>query len=99
MRGLRRVSLAHGKAKLGKVERAHICSGILDDGQVYYPERLWADKVIDECSAFPEGTNDDYVDCLLMGMQFLQRMNQVGDWEVETGDEVRLFKRIKPYYG
>jgi predicted phage terminase large subunit-like protein len=97
--GLRRVSLAHGKAKLDKVERAHISSAVLDEGLVYYPERQWAEKVRDECSAFPEGSNDDWVDCLLMGMQFLRRMQEVGQWEEEKGDEVRLFKRIRPLYG
>lgn len=99
VKGLRRVSLAHGKAKLGKVERAHISSGVLDEGLVYYPERQWAEKVIDECSAFPEGSYDDFVDCVLMGMQFLRRLNEVGDWEPEVGDEVRLFKRSRPMYG
>lgn len=95
VRGLRRISLSHGgRVKLDKVERAHIASTVLDDGLVYYPERQWAEDVIDECAAFPNGTHDDWVDTCLMAWQFLRRMGEVHLWEEEEADgTVRLFKR------
>lgn len=98
VRGLRRISVDHGgKVKLDKVERANIASVVLDDGLVFYPsDRQWAEMVIDECSAFPEGKNDDWVDTVLMAFQFLRRLGEVSLWEGEEDDgTVRLFKRSK----
>lgn len=101
VRGLRKVSLDHGgRVKLDKVARAHLASVVLDDDLVYYVERDWAEVVVDECSAFPKGTNDDYVDCCLMAWMFLRRQREVGLWEDERPDgTVRLFKQKKVRYG
>lgn len=47
-----------------KVGRAHNVSVVLEQGAVWYPlNRQWAQDVIDECAAFPNGDNDDFVDC------------------------------------
>lgn len=100
VKGLRRVSLAHGAAKLDKVERANLASVVLDDGLVWYPERQWAEKVIDECSAFPDGAHDDFLDTVTMALQFLRRAHEIDLWEPESEDgTVRLFKRSRPLYG
>ena len=46
-----------------KQARAHACSALLEDGRVFYPEgKKWAKNLIDICSAFPTGDNDDIVD-------------------------------------
>ena len=98
VKGLRKIKLDHGgRVKLDKVERANIASVVLDDGLVFYPEdKKWADMVIDECSAFPTGTYDDWVDTVLMAFQFLRRMGEITLWEPESEDgTVRLFKRAK----
>lgn len=99
--GLRKISLAHGKYKIDKVERANLASVVLDEGLVFYPEgRAWADEVIDECAKFPNATNDDITDTVVMALQFVRRMNEVGVWEDEAPDgEVRLFKRKRALYG
>lgn len=100
VRGLRGVSLDHGgRTKLDKVARAHLASVVLDDDLVYYVDRDWAEVVIDECSAFPNGTNDDYVDTCLMAWVFLRRLHEVGLWEDEAPDgTIRLFKQNKVRY-
>ena len=98
VRGLRKVRLDHGgRVKLDKVERANIASVVLDDGLVFFPEgRRWAEMVIDECAAFPNGTHDDWVDTVIMAFQFLRRMGEIALWEPEDNDgNVRLFKRKK----
>ncbi len=97
VRGLRKVSLDHGgRVKNDKVARANLVSPVLDDGLVYYVDRKWAQAVIDECAAFPDGDHDDWVDTCLMAWQFLRRMNEVKLWEHESEDgTIRLFKKAK----
>ena len=46
-----------------KIARAHSSSALLEDGRIYYPHgKKWAKNLIDICSAFPAGDNDDIVD-------------------------------------
>ena len=45
-----------------KVTRAYAVSAMLESGQIHYPDRRWAEAVIDECAQFPTGAHDDYVD-------------------------------------
>lgn len=97
IRGLRKVSVAHGgRTKNDKIVRANLASTVLDDGLVYYVDREWAKGPIDECAAFPEGKNDDWVDTCTMAWQFVRRMGEIHLWEEEEPDgTVRLFKRKK----
>jgi predicted phage terminase large subunit-like protein len=102
VRGLRKVNYNHGgRVKMDKVERAHIASVVLNDDLVYYVERKWAETVIDECSAFPKGGKDDYVDTCINAWQWVRRLGEVDLWEDEDVDEqsVNLFKRKKAFYG
>jgi phage terminase large subunit-like protein len=86
---------------MDKVERAHIASVVLNDDLVYYVERNWAEVVIDECSAFPKGGRDDYVDTCVNAWQWVRRLGEVDLWEDEDADalSVNLFKRKKAFYG
>lgn len=45
-----------------KVSRAYAVQDMLESGQIYYPDRRWAEEVIQECAEFPNGANNDYVD-------------------------------------
>ena len=46
-----------------KIARAHASSALLEDGRIFYPKgKKWAKNLIDICSAFPAGDNDDIVD-------------------------------------
>lgn len=100
VRGLRKISLAHGKYSIDKVERAHLASPMLDDGRVYYPDREWAREVIQECADFPEAKHDDIVDTVTMALMWLRRHVETGDWEESESDgTVRLFKRVRSLYG
>ena len=50
-----------------KVARVNAIADILTSGLVWYPEgRRWAEEVIEQCMAFPNGTNDDIVDAVSM---------------------------------
>jgi hypothetical protein len=72
----------------------------LAGGRVFYMDRSWAQDVIDECAAFPNGEHDDYVDTCLMAWMLMRRRGEIGDWEDEKDDEVRLYKpKKKSIYG
>jgi len=46
-----------------KHTRVNACAPVFESGQVFYPYgEKFAEDVIDECAAFPNGANDDYVD-------------------------------------
>jgi predicted phage terminase large subunit-like protein len=95
------VKLDHGgRVKVDKVTRAHLAVVPLAGGRVFYMDRSWAQDVIDECAAFPNGEHDDYVDTCLMAWMLMRRRGEIGDWEDEKDDEVRLYKpKKKSIYG
>ena len=50
------------RAGQDKVSRANSIAPILESGMVWAPHTNWADDLIEECAAFPNGDNDDMVD-------------------------------------
>jgi predicted phage terminase large subunit-like protein len=61
-----------------KYARAHSIVPLLASESVYVPCRdgqplLWADNIINECSVFPKGKHDDYVDCISGGLGYLRK--------------------------
>ena len=66
---LRRVGIpvtmyAPGGRRAGqdKVSRANAVAPILEAGMVWAPDEHWAEELVEECAAFPNGDNDDQVD-------------------------------------
>ena len=45
-----------------KIARANSVAPILEAGMVWAPDTDWADELVEECAAFPNGDNDDLVD-------------------------------------
>jgi predicted phage terminase large subunit-like protein len=45
-----------------KVSRAHSVAPLLEAGMVWAPDTDWAEELVEECAAFPNGDNDDMVD-------------------------------------
>jgi predicted phage terminase large subunit-like protein len=50
------------RAGQDKVSRANSIAPVLESGMVWAPETEWADELIEECAAFPNGDHDDMVD-------------------------------------
>lgn len=50
------------RAGQDKVSRAHSVAPILEAGMVWAPDTEWAEELVEECAAFPNGDNDDMVD-------------------------------------
>jgi predicted phage terminase large subunit-like protein len=51
-----------------KVTRVSGITDIFASGMVYAPDTRWAREVIEQCAKFPNGANDDLVDCVTMCM-------------------------------
>jgi predicted phage terminase large subunit-like protein len=84
-----------------KITRLHAIADIFHSGRVWAPDRRWAEDVINEVSAFPNGRNDDYVDSL---SQAIARFRKGGfvttrlDKMDDDVDMMRLRARRAAYY-
>ena len=71
------------------------CAPVFEGGQIYYPEgEKFAEDVIEECAAFPDGANDDYVDSTT---QAVLRYRQGNFIEMRDDNEEELYKVPKEY--
>lgn len=61
-----------------KVSRAYAAQPSLEGGTVWAPDRRWAEDVIEQCSVFPGGKHDDWVDCVTLGINRARGMNALG---------------------
>ncbi len=50
------------RAGQDKVSRANSVAPIFESGMVWAPATDWAEELVEECAAFPNGDNDDMVD-------------------------------------
>ena len=65
-----------------KVARAHVASVLFEAGCVWYPDRKWADDVIEMCATFPAGDGEDIVDTVTQAIIRLRTM-----WYGTTEDD------------
>jgi predicted phage terminase large subunit-like protein len=67
-----------------KVARANSVAPILESGIVWAPDTDWAEELVEECAAFPNGDNDDMVDVTTMALMRFRQGNFVSlktdDW-------------------
>jgi len=80
-----------------KVTRMHMVAPLFEAGMVWAPEKKFADEVIDECAAFPNGDHDDYVDSMTMA---LIRFRQGGFITLEGEDDMNgeWYPKQREYY-
>tara|TARA_Y100000401_G_scaffold40096_1_gene30468 strand:+ start:658 stop:2169 length:1512 start_codon:yes stop_codon:yes gene_type:complete len=82
-----------------KLSRVNAVTDIFASGIVWYPPTRWAEEVIEQCAAFPNGQHDDLVDCTTLA---LLRFRQGGFIRLSTDyeDEERPWyeKRREEYY-
>ena len=72
------------RAGQDKVSRANSVAPILESGMVWAPETSWADELIEECAAFPNGDNDDMVDSTTQALMRFRAGNFIS---LETDEE------------
>lgn len=62
-----------------KVARVHSIVPLFSNKMIFAPAetqfRAWAEDVIAECSVFPKGAHDDYVDSCSMALRYLRKIN------------------------
>lgn len=56
----------------GKLPRAHAIAVILEQGSVWYVPGVKTEMLLDQCAAFPYGTNDDGTDTVTMALAYFR---------------------------
>ena len=81
-----------------KMTRMNACAPVFESGLVWAPESSFADEVIEECAAFPNGEFDDLADTMT---QAILRFRQGGFIMAPSDyrdDEAEYFQRRRREY-
>ena len=80
-----------------KHTRMHMVAPIFESGMVWAPDKKFAEEVVEECAAFPNGDYDDYCDSMSMA---LIRYRKGGFIKLDSDDEDEESIRVQPrqYY-
>ena len=80
-----------------KIARVNAISDLFASGVVWCPETRWADELMEELAAFPNGEHDDLVDS---SSQALLRFRRGGFIQIESDEpeEQRYFRRKAAFY-
>ena len=84
-----------GKDKIG---RANAVAPLLESGMIWYPEGLeWAEELVEEFAAFPNGSHDDQVDASVMAWARFRQGNFIALEDDEEDDESEETKTLEYY--
>ena len=87
---------AKGRGGIDKITRMHMVAPLFEAGRVWAPDKPFAEEVVEECAAFPNGDHDDFVDSMTMA---LIRFRQGGLITLEEDeDEEYRPSRKREYY-
>lgn len=88
---------------MDKDARLHAIATMFADGQVYAPDKAWADEVIRQCSSGSRGKHDDLADCVSMSIKHLRdigALQRAPERLADLADSIRhKGGPIKPLYG
>lgn len=85
------------RAGQDKVSRANSVAPILEAGIVWAPDTDWAEELVEECAAFPNGDNDDLVDVTTMALMRFRQGNFVS-LHTDAADEPGSEEGLVPEY-
>ena len=78
------------RAGQDKVSRAHSVAPLLEAGMVWAPDTDWAEDLVEECAAFPNGDHDDMVDsCFVAGTKVL-----MGDGTTKSIETITIGEKV-----
>ena len=80
-----------------KVSRVHSVSPLFEAGMVWAPDETFADEMIEEVAAFPNGEYDDLVDSMTQALMRYRQGNFVQLPSDDWGEEVDSVK-VRAYY-
>lgn len=95
------VQLVNPTGKGDKVARAHAVVPLFAAGLVFAPDKVWADKVIDQCAQFPKAPHDDYVDTVTQALSHLRTIGLAvlpDERQVSFDESVQHKARLLPLY-
>jgi len=76
-----------------KVSRVHAVSPLFEAGMVWAPDEVWAEELVEEVAAFPNGEHDDLVDSMTQALMRYRQGNFIqlptDDWE-DTDQSVKV---------
>ena len=82
-----------------KITRVHSVSPLFEAGMVWYPDTVFAEELVEEVAAFPNGEHDDLVDSMTQALMRYRQGNFVqlpsDDWDEEAEAES---VKMKMYY-
>jgi predicted phage terminase large subunit-like protein len=80
-----------------KISRVHSVSPLFEAGMVWVPDETWADELVEEVAAFPNGEFDDLVDSMTQALMRYRQGNFVqlptDDWREEENSA-----KVHAYY-
>ena len=80
-----------------KISRLNAVADLFASKRVWVPNTQWAEEVVDEVASFPGGEHDDYVDSVSLAMMRFRRGGYIRT-DLDEPEEVREFRRQRPYY-
>jgi predicted phage terminase large subunit-like protein len=81
-----------------KLSRVHSISPLFESGMIWAPDERWAEEVIEECAAFPNGEYDDLVDSTTQALMRYRQGNFVR-LPTDYHDDEPKTVRFEAYYG
>jgi predicted phage terminase large subunit-like protein len=81
-----------------KVSRANSVAPVLEAGMVWAPDTDWAEELVEECAAFPNGDNDDMVDVTTMALMRFRQGNFISLKTDDQEDGTRPKELVPEYY-
>jgi len=81
-----------------KHTRMHMVAPMFESGRVWAPEKRFAEDVIDECAAFPNGDHDDFCDSMTMALIRYRKGGFVNLDTDEEDDESSNIISFRQYY-
>jgi predicted phage terminase large subunit-like protein len=85
------------RAGTDKISRANSVAPMLEAGMVWAPDTDWAEALVEECAAFPNGDNDDMVDSTTQALMRFRAGNFV-TLNTDEPDEPSGQELVMEYY-
>ena len=81
-----------------KFSRMNACAPVFESGMVYAPEARWAEEVIEECAAFPNGEHDDLADSMSQAILRFRQGNFIRTRSDEEDEDFYNYRSKREYY-
>jgi len=81
-----------------KFSRMNACAPVFESGMVYAPESRWAEEVIEECAAFPNGEHDDLADSMSQAILRFRQGNFIRTRSDEEDEDFYNYRSKREYY-